>query len=251
MKRLLPFLLLLASSAFAGDGSVSLSPATITLRGEPGQSTTQTLLLHNGTSRTLTFDVEASDVIVRNGKREFARAGSIAGSIAATAVTSQKHVVIESGASVHVDVTLTVPHEPSSRAVVVIFHGADKLMNGTMPMTANIGTLMTFALSDQVTMSAAPLHVQPQTATANLAVSQTCTNSGSEPLVAKGILAVLGSDGKLAGKTALQPHRLLPGESADLGAEYAAELQPGHYRVLVTYDIEGKTSTHEAEVDVP
>lgn len=243
-------LLLAAATAFAGDGTVSLSPAVITLRGEAGQSTRQTLYLRNDTSRPLSFDVEADDVVVRGGKRVFAAAGSTPGSIAATAVLSTRHVTVKAGETAAVTVTLTIPAGSRERAVVALFRGTDKIVNGKMTSTASLGALLTFTLTDGLAMTAEPLAVQPQTASANLAVQQTCTNAGAEPFVARGILAVLGSDGRLVGKSELPPHRLLPGERATLGAEYNAELRPGKYRLLVTYDYEGRTLSQSAEVEV-
>jgi len=247
MKRLIAFILFAAATtAHAAPGTVSLSPAVIMLRGEAGQSTTQTLLLRNNTSRTLSFDVVAQDVVVRDGARVHMNAGQIAGSIAATAVFSQRHVKVVSGETAAVTATFTIPPGAPTRAVIALFRGTDKVNNAT----ASLGALMTFTLSDSVTMSTDALRVQPQSATSNLAVAQTCTNSGSEPIVAKGMLAVIGADGRIAGKTALQPRRLLPGERVQLSAQYAAELQPGRYRLFVTYDYEGRALTQSAEVTV-
>jgi hypothetical protein len=251
MKRLCTFIaLLVGASAYAGDGTVSLSPAAIMLRGEPGQSTTQTLLLRNNTSRTLSYDLVAQDVIVRNGARVLVPAGQIPASIAATAVFSQRHVSVAAGESAAVTATFTIPPNAATRAVIALFRGTDKILRGKVTTSSSLGALLTFTLSDAVTLSADPLRVQAQTATSNLAVAQTCTNSGSEPLVAKGMLAVIGSDGRIAGKAVLQSHRLLPGERAQLGAQYAAELQPGRYRVLVTYDYEGRALTQSTEITI-
>ena len=249
MKRLfLPctLLLLLTAAAHASDGTVALSPAVIMLRGEAGQSTTQTLLLRNGTSQTLSFDVVAQDVVVRDGKRVFTDAGQIPASIAATGVFSRRKIKVPPGQSVPVTATFTIPPNASTRAVLTLFRGSDKIRNATY----SLGSLLTFTLSDRAALSADPLQVQPQSATANLAVAQTCINSGSEPLVARGMLAVIGADGRLAGKATLDPRRLLPGERAELGAQYAADLQPGRYRVLVTYDYEGGALTQSAEVTI-
>jgi hypothetical protein len=251
MKRLiLPALLFVASALAADNGAVSLSPAVITLRGEAGQSTRQTLVLRNGTSRTLSFKIEAADVVVRDGRRLFVRAGATPGSIAATAVFSTTKITVAPGQKVPVMVTLTIPRGSSERAVVALFRGTDRLMSGNVAATASLGALLTFTLSDGAAMTADRLVVQPQTATSNLAVSQTCINNGPEPLVTRGMLAVVGGDGKLVGKSALQPRRLLPGERATLGTEYGAELRPGHYRLLVTYDYEGHALTQSTEVDV-
>lgn len=252
MKRLA--LLLTAAFAFAAhgaeDGALSLSPAVVMLRGEHGQSTTQTLTLVNATSREFEFDLVAQDVITRDGARAFVEAGSIAGSIAATAVFSEKHVRVAPGKSASVTVTVTVPPGTTQRAMVAMFRGTTEVMSGNVPMRASLGSLLTFATSDAVAMDAAPLVVRAQSATANLGVAHACTNSGTEPFVAKGVLAILDDKGALVGKAPLQSRRLLPGESVELGGEYGGELEPGRYRVLVTYDYEGQTLTRSAEVHV-
>ncbi|HEX6642892.1 MAG TPA: hypothetical protein VF215_17380 [Thermoanaerobaculia bacterium] len=251
--RKIAILLLLLPSLFtyaAEDGALSLSPAVVMLRGDYGQSTTQTLRLMNGTSRTFSFDLVAEDAVARNGERTFLAAGMLPGSIAATAIFSQKHVDIAPGETANVTITVTLPPSTQQRAVRALFRGTNKIMSGNVPMLASLGALLTFSVSDSVTMTAEPLQLRAQSATANLGASHTCTNSGHEPLVAKGVMAIVDAKGALVGRSTLTPHRLLPGESANLGAEYAGELDPGKYRVLVTYDYEGQTLTRSAEVEI-
>ena len=251
MRKLLP-LLLLALNAFAGeDGTLSLSPAVVMLRGEHGQSTTQTLTLTNGTSRPFSFDLVAQDVLTKDGQRTFTDAGSIAGSIAATAVFSQKTISVPPGQTVSVNLTVTLPPDTQQRAIVALFRGNHTVMSGNVPMTASLGALLTFSVSDAIELDAQPLHVRPQSPTANLGVTHACRNAGREPLVAKGVMAVVDARGALVGKSPLASKRLLPGESADLGGEYGGELDPGKYRVFVTYEYEGKTLTRDAEVTIP
>src|ERR1051326_21677 len=82
MRRILILLALVcATAAYAKGGSLSVSPAVIMLRGEAGQSTTQRMLLTNGTSRPFSFELIAKDVVVRNGKRFLVPAGETEGSI--------------------------------------------------------------------------------------------------------------------------------------------------------------------------
>lgn len=252
MKTLLTlFLALFPLAALAAeDGTLSLSPAVVMLRGDYGQSTTQTLTFTNGTSRAFEFDLVAQDVAVRDGKRVFVDAGTIAGSIAATAVFSQKHLSIAPGQTAAVSLTVTLPPATSQRAIVAMFRGTNHVMSGNVPMSASLGTLLTFTVSDELTLTAEPLAVQPQSAAANLSFLQSCTNSGREPFVAKGVMAVLDERGALVGKTALAPHRLIPGESTKLAGEFGGELQPGRYRVSVTYDYEGRTTSRSAEVEI-
>lgn len=243
-------LLTTSSLVAATDGTLSLSPAVVMLRGSGGQSTTQTLTITNTTSRDFEFDLVAQDVVVRDGKRVMVRGAEVEGSIAATAVFSRPHVVVPAGQSASVEATVTLPVGTHQRAVALTFRGTNTVMSGKVPMTASLATLLTFTASNSVDLAAGALAVTPQSDAANLAVSSTCTNSGSEPLVAKGVMAVLDAHGALVGRAALPPHRFLPGETASLGAEYPGELGPGAYRVLLTYEYEGLTLTRSADVVV-
>lgn len=253
MTRTTIFLITLffALGAFAGDdGALSLSPAVVMLRGEHGQSTTQLLTLRNGTSRAFSFDLVAQDVIAPEGKRAFVDAGTIPGSIAATAVFSPGRVDVAPGESVAVRVTVTLPPDTAQRAVVALFRGTNRIMSGNVPMFASLGTLLTFSVSNETELTAAPPEVRQQSATTNLAITQSCTNSGREPLVARGVMAVLDAKGALVGKSELKPHRLIPGESATLGGDYPGELRAGSYKVFITYDYDGGTLTRSAEVEI-
>jgi hypothetical protein len=244
-------LIFAAPEAFGGEGSLAVSPAVVMLRGQAGESTTQTLTLTNGSSQPMAFEMVAKDVIVRDGKRVFVDAGSIPGSIAATATFSQKLVTVIPGDTARVDVTVTIPPSPSTRAIVALFHGTTKIDRGGFKMTASVGTLLTFALSDQVAMETTAPAVAPPTASSNLSVAQHCANRGTEPVVARGVLAILDAAGRLVGKSAVAPHRLLPGEVYDMKTEYAGDLGPGHYRALMTYDLDAaKPMTSMAEFDV-
>jgi hypothetical protein len=244
------FILLLAMTSSAGEGSLSVSPAVVILRGTAGQSTTQTMKLTNGSSRPFSFDLKAQDVVVRDGRRVFVDAGQLVGSIAATATFSRKSVTLGPGESVRVDVTVTIPPKPAARAMLAVFHGTTKLQHGSIGSTVSLAMLLTFALSDDVLSSSTPLSVHPPTATSNLAVSQQLINSGPEPFVATGMLAIVSGKGALAGRTQIPPHRLLPGERTDVRAEYAGELAPGHYRALMTYQLTATSITSVAEFDV-
>jgi hypothetical protein len=232
------------------DSSVSASPAVVMLRGTPGQTTTQTLTITNATAERLAFEMVAKDVVVRGGRRLFVNAGELPGSIAATANFSQRQVTVDPGQSVRVDMTVTVPPNPAGRAIVGLFHGTTKMQRKATTLTASVGTLLTFSLSDQVAMDLSPLTVKPPSTTANLSISQRLTNSGSEPVVAKGILAIISGSGSLIGKQAIPPRRLLPGEQTDIKADYPGDLPRGRYRALVTYDLEKKTATSSADFEV-
>jgi hypothetical protein len=250
-KFIMIVLMLASVPAFATQGSLSVSPAVVMLQGTPGQSTTQTLTIVNSSDQPFAFDMMAKDAVAREGHRVYVGAGELTGSIAATAVFSRKSVTVAPGERAYVTVTVTIPPNPSSRAIIALFHGTTKMKSAGMNATASLGTLMTFALSGNATATATPLAVKPPTATTNLSVSQQLVNSGTEPVLARGVLAIVNPAGTLVAKQALPARRVLPGETFDVSAEYGGELSAGHYRAFVTYDLQNaKTVTSAAEFDV-
>jgi len=256
MKKTMVVMTLLAAlvpaiTLRAGNGALSVSPAVVMLRGEAGQSTTQTLTFTNGSSQTLAFEMKAQDAVVRNGKRVYVEPGTVAGSIAATAAFSPRLFTVESGQTVKIGVTVTIPPRPSVRAIAIMCQGTTKLGNGPLRMTASVGTLMTFALTgDVIAADALPLIVQAPTASSNFIAAHQVANSGTEPMVATGMLAILDANGSLVGRQTIPGWRMLPGEKSDIRVEYGGDLPAGHYRALVTYDLSDKTLTSSAEFDV-
>lgn len=250
-KFIMIVLTLASLPAFAASGSLSVSPAVVMLRGTPGQSTTQTLTIVNSSDQPFAFDMMAKDAVARDGHRVYVGAGELAGSIAATAVFSRKSVTVAPGERANVTITVTIPPNPSSRAIIALFHGTTKMRSAGMNATASLGTLMTFALSDNATATATRLSVRPPTRTTNLSVSQQLVNTGSEPVLAVGVLAIVNPYGLLIAKQALPARRVLPGENFDVRAEYGGELAPGRYRAFVTYDLQNsKSVTSSAEFEV-
>lgn len=251
-ERAAPSPLLPAAGASTMRSSVSLSPAVAVVNCKFGQSTTQTLTLTNRTDQELVFEMIAEDVIVKDGKRIFVAAGETPGGIAFTAVFSRKEVVIQPLQFASVSVTFTLPEDTPLRAAVALFRGSTKLSGGSaIKMTASLGTLFTFAVSRNFEVESAPLALTPQSATANLGISQVLTNTGSDPFVANGIAAVLNQAGAIVGKATFEPQRLLPGERLPFKAEYSTELKTGHYRVLASFQYEEKVITSSSDFTVP
>jgi hypothetical protein len=212
-----------------------------------GQSTTQSITLANGTDVALAFDLEAKDVVVRDGRRQFVDPGVLPASIAATAVFSVRSVTIPAGGSSTVEVLVTLPPGTSHRAVVALFRGKTRIRN-TVP---SLGALLTFTLSEGFRLQPSDLAVETQTASSNLALAAPLANEGDEPLVPKGVAVILDASGALVGRVAFEQHRLLPGERGTVRAEYPGELPPGAYRALATFEYEGRAATREAGFEVP
>ncbi len=237
----------------AAKPSISLSPAVIMAKGNFGQGLTQTLTLSNQTGRDFAFDLIAEDVVIKDGKRVFVPAGETPNSIATTAVFSQKTIVIKANSSGTVDVRLTIPAETNVRAIVAMFRGTDKLptSTGAVGMTASLGALITFNLTDRVKLQPETVRVNSATDTANMSIAQWISNNSDEPALPEGTAAILNTSGSLVGKATFPAQRLLPGERLEFSADYPAELAPGKYRVLCSYQFEGKTLTSEGSFEVP
>ena len=217
-------------------------------KGSNGQGLTQTLSLNNNTSAEFVFEMEAQDVVVRNGKRVFVAAGEEPGSIAATAVFSQKQVVVKPHTMGTVEVRLTIPKETKVRAMVAIFRGTNRIASSSsaVGMTASLGTLVTFNLSDNVKLEPEALRIAPPTDSTNLTVAQWVSNIGTEPALPDGLAVILDAKGNLVARIPVASQRLLPGERLEFSGEYASQLQPGDYKAMCTLQFEGRTLTSEA-----
>lgn len=247
MKRsLLVLCLLAAHSAFAGR--LTLSPAVVPLGGRAGQSTHQHIDLVNDTDEDLVFDVAVQDVIVRDGRRVFVPAGDVRGSIAATAALSAPSLSIAAGEQRGVDVTLTLPHDATGRAVVVLFKTKTPIARRA---SVSIGSLLTFDLAGRVSLDVGQLVAEPATLSSNTTVSMPVKNDGDEPLVISGAAALVGPRGTIVGRLAIESRRLLPGEQAVLRAVYPGDLRPGTYRVIATAAAGSRSWTRSGELVVP
>jgi hypothetical protein len=231
---------------------VSLSPAVVMLSGQPGQAHRQTLRLTNHTLRELAFTLVAQDVVAHEGRRVFVDAGVRSDSVAATAVFSPGALTIPPGQVGTSEVTLTVPVGTGVRGIATIFRGGTAVGSRSgVAMIASLGCLITFTLSDDVRLEASPPEVSPQTSTTPFRVLEWVANTGAEPVVASGAMAILNNAGALVGKVAVEPHRLMPGERLAMTADYPTLLSPGRYRAVLSFEYEKKVLTSAVDVVVP
>jgi hypothetical protein len=247
-----------ASSAPASDEraasrpSIALSPADImlTVRCRPGQGTTQALSIANNTASDITFHVVTQDVVVREGKRSLSPAGQIANGIAANSVAWPASLLVKAGGQGIVQVTFTLPLETRQRAVVTQFR-AVLAPSGTATSGVGValGSLITFSVSGDYKVEIGP--VQAQNSAASVILSEELRNSGTEPVVPKGVIVILNESGKRVAKASFPPLRILPGEQLTVAATNPAPLAPGHYHTLSSFEFERKVLTSAGEFTVP
>lgn len=231
--------------------SISLTPAVIMVKAKPGQTFSQELTLWNNTSQALAFQMEARDVVVRNGKRVFVPAGEVEGSIARNAVFSERNPIAPPGASATTTVTVTIPDSAGPRAIACIFMG--KTIMGTrnaVAMTGSLGALVTFTMADDFRVQSQPLQVSVDTDAQSITFRQSLTNAGSDPVVPKGVLAVTNEIGRLVTRLSLSGQRLLPGETMEFTAEHAGLLKSGKYRVISLMENESALFSNSAEFTI-
>lgn len=237
-------------SAAASGGGISLSPSVVTLKGEPGQAHRQVLHLTNATEHELAFDLIAED-IVADGERKFLRAGERPDSIAATAIFTPRTLVIPAGTTGTAELTVTVPRETAVRAIAAIFrsHTPANVQAG-VGITASLGALLTFSLSDDARLETSAVAVTGQTETTNLRFTQAASNVGTEPLYFGGAVAVLDATGRLVARMPIEAQRLLPGERLPFHADYPTLLAAGRYRAIFSLEHAQRAQSTAVEFDV-
>lgn len=251
MKRLLAPLIAIVLLG-AGQPQLSLAPATVELHAHYGQSVRQAFTLNNQTDQGLDFEMSARDVVVRNGKRTFYDAGKLPHSIAATAIFSQRSGHVDPGSDKTVEVILTVPQETPIRAVAIYFRNKHLIApHGAVMLNASLGALATFILSDDIALHGGAVRVLPANAVQDMRVTEELSNSGTEPVVPQGVAAFIASSGTLAAKVPFAQQRLLPGERLNFSADYAGTLPRGKYRVVCSFQFEGKSWTTEGSYSSP
>lgn len=234
------------------QSSLALSPAIIMVRCKPGQTTTQTLTIVNHTAGAISFKLFTEDVVMRDGKRFFSPAGQIANGIASGAVASPASVMVKEGEEASVQVTFTLPPETGQRAVVTFFRGSvPSAGNGVVGLGASLGALITFNLSSDYKVESGPVQASFQTPSANLILSEELRNTGSEPVMPIGVVAILNDSGKRVAKASFVSQRLLPGERLIFAGTNPSQLTPGHYRTLSSFEFERKILTHAGEFTIP
>ena len=240
---------LLATAAQAQ--SFTLSPAVVPLKGDFGQSTTQTLTLRNDSDMPMSFALEARDVVVRDGQREFVEAGKLPQSVAASAVFTPNRIEVPANSNASVSVLLTLPSNMKTRAVAAYFRSLTPVMQNGRPALFSLGTLFTFTMSERIGITHEALQIDPPSNSKTLRLHSSLLNSGDEPVVPAGMAVLIDSQNRMVGKAAFAPKRLLPGEKGVLEASYPGELPAGTYRVVSTIDAAGRAYSLNGSVVVP
>ncbi len=234
-----------------GPPTLTLSPAVIMVKAKPGQTISQELTLWNNTGSELAFEMQALDVVVRDGKRVFVPAGELEGGIARYASFTNDHPVALPRSSVTTRVTLTLPASPEARAIACTFMGRTVMGEShAVEMTASLGTLFTFTLTDDFQVEKQPLQISVDAEAKTIIFRERLKNTGSDPIVPKGVVAVTNESGALIARVPIESQRLLPGESLEFIAEHPGLPRAGNYKALFLVEHQTALVTNAAEFTV-
>lgn len=228
--------------------SIAISPAVVMVKAKPGQTFSQELTIWNNTPIDLAFVMEARDVLVRDGKRVYLPGGDVSGSIARNAVFSSYNIEARAGSFASTRITVTLPQSPEPRAIACIFQGKTAMQTrNALALTGSLGALVTFTLADDFQVKSQPLQVVTDAELKSISFHQALTNTGTDPVVPNGVIAVLNQDGVLVTRLALRSQRLLPGETAEFSVEHAGFFKAGKYRALFLLENEKAFFSNSAD----
>jgi hypothetical protein len=219
---------------------------------KPGQGTTQTLTIVNNTAVDLSFKLVTEDIVIVDGKRVFVPAGQTPNGIAVTSVATPAALLVKAGQLATVQVTMTIPPETAQRAVIAVFRSIPTIAaDSSVDLSASLGTLITFNLTGDTNLNIGKVQTSVQTPAANMILSSELHNNGTEPIVPTGVVVILNASGKRVSKASFNTQRLLPGERLSVAATNPAQLPPGLYRTLLSFEIERKILTSAGEFTIP
>jgi hypothetical protein len=234
-----------------GPPGITLGPAVIMVKAKPGQTISQELTLSNNSGDELHFHMEAQDVVVRDGKRVFLPAGELEHSIARYATFSNNDPRVLPRSTVTTRVTLTLPPSPEPRAIACIFMGRTAMgTSQAVAMTASLGTLVTFTLADDFQVEKQPLEVLVDPEARIITFRERLKNTGSDPIVPQGVIAVTNEMGALVARMPVISQRLLPGESLEFTAEHPGLPKMGNYKALFLVEHQSAFVSNAAEFTV-
>lgn len=132
-----------APATVENQGTLNLSPTMAVVQVESGGDASSQFLLTNNTKSELTFEIEALDMVVREGKSVFVSPGASSNSIAATAVLSQKYLNSKPGEKTSLTVTFSIHPQTGSRGVLILLKGTDKAtFGGNTTLTPTLGAFV-------------------------------------------------------------------------------------------------------------
>jgi hypothetical protein len=119
-----------------------------------------------------------------------------------------------------------------------------------LAMTASLGALVTFTVSNDFHLQNQPLQVSVDTDAKMITFRQQVKNTGTDPVVPAGVIALTNERGALVARLPVASQRLLPGESLEFTAEHPGLPKTGKYKAMLLMQHESALFTNAAEFTI-
>jgi len=217
----------------------------------PGETVIGSVTVHNSSKDPLDLLIYLEDfkyTAPYDGTKEFFPVGTSERSSASWITFQPKQLTLPPLGHAKVTYSVRVPQDVQGGYYsVLFFEKADRQMltqgKAGVSVITRVGSLLFFETPDAVkTVALENIQFADDKFTA------TEINSGSTALVAKCLFYVLDSQSVPVDRGALDAYYLWPGSRADLQIPFAKNLNPGHYTLVITFDLEdGVSSVHEID----
>ncbi len=252
--------LLVAWMPCAYPFALNISPPSFTAKIAPGESTSGTITVSNGSDDRVGILVYAQDwVYAPDGSKTFHAAGTTPLSCAEEIRIFPKKFNLEPGDKMPVQYTITLPQDASGGYYAVIFFesvplGEEEDAEGMMIRFAGrLGTIV-YAETEGTVIRKADVNsfsVTPPTSNSPLVMNFVIHNLGNVYIGAEGTLNIIDAEGNVYGKKNFGPVNTLPGDSREATVEWFGELEEGSYFAVMTLDAGGDMPVvKEAEIAV-
>lgn len=248
------FLLFDSGQVQAQEQSLGISPIYVDATVKRGATYDEAFTIFNGTGTRLRFRFSLGDYWRdENNKRIDGRPGTLPRSASLWVQFSPPELIIEPGASANVKAIISVPQTAAGgyyTSPIFEAEAADKVPeseqkpgNVTASVTVRVNGLIMLTTEDNAEYHIEMLggQIRPPTQSSELQLSLDLRNRSTAHVRLRGALAILDSDGELAGRGKIEEKRYMPDQRDKLNALWAGELAPGRYTAVVTlsYDRAG------------
>jgi hypothetical protein len=180
--------------------AISLSPTLSAITCEPGRSAKQTLTLVNDTPNELTFEVVAKDLAIRDGRAVFLPAGAALNGIAAAAVFSERYFNVKPHQTTTVSIEFTVNPQTTTRGILLMLQGTDKVAFGKATMTANLGAFIAVDVKESATAGLEDAGATASAGAVSFALSQWAADAASSSLAPQQATPRVGGENSARGQ---------------------------------------------------
>lgn len=225
--------------------SVGITPALIDAKVKRGASYTQDFVVTNRTGARLRFHASAEDIWYDDdNKRLTGRAGTLPRSATLWTQFSPSEIIVEPNSSATFRTVVTIPKGAAgSFYTVPVFEG----MPADKPFVAQISTasatigvkfrglmMLTTDEGSEYNVEIIGGKINAPTASSELEIALDVKNRGTAHAKVRGAFAILGADGKLAGRGEIKEKTYLPTQRKNLDGKWSGELPSGNYTCVLT-----------------